>query len=161
MDDIEHYLPHRAPMRVIDELIEADDEHAIAAAEVPASGLLIGEDGRLPAWATIEHMAQTVAAWAGARAQREARSAPLGFLLGTRRLDLHCASLAAGTRLLVKARREMIADNGLGVFECEVRANDALVANALVSVYEPEDGMAYLAQARAAQDAQDAQKGQA
>jgi predicted hotdog family 3-hydroxylacyl-ACP dehydratase len=147
MDSIEHYVPHRGAMCLIDRLIEADDEHAVAEAEVPAGGLLVGEDGRMPAWATIEHMAQTVAAWAGARARRQGRPVPLGFLLGTRRLELHQTSLAAGTRLHIRTRCEMIAANGLGMFECQVSAAGQPVANAFVSVYEPEDALSYLAQA--------------
>jgi predicted hotdog family 3-hydroxylacyl-ACP dehydratase len=147
MEPIEHYLPHRGAMRLIDELLEADEQHAVATAEVPAQGLLLSEEGQMPAWATIEHMAQTIAAWAGARARREGRPVPLGFLLGTRRMELHRTRLAAGTRLRIGVRCEMIAANGLGMFECEVSADGQRVAQAFVSVYEPDDALGYLARA--------------
>jgi predicted hotdog family 3-hydroxylacyl-ACP dehydratase len=153
MESIDHYVPHRGAMCLIDELIEADDERAVATAQVPEGGLLIGEDGRMPTWATIEHMAQTVAAWAGARARRQGRPVGLGFLLGTRRLQIHQPSLAAGSRLRVDVCCEMIAANGLGMFECEVSADGQPVSSAFVSVFEPEDASVYLAQAAAGGEA--------
>ena len=81
---IEQYLPHRGAMRLIDRLIEAGEEHAVAEVDVPDEGLFV-RDGSVPAWVGIEYMAQTIAAWAGARALRTGGSPKLGFLLGSRR----------------------------------------------------------------------------
>ena len=141
---IENYIPHRAPMRLIDRLVEADDQHALVEADVPAQGRFV-RDGAMPTWVGIELMAQAIAAWAGARARRRGEPVPLGMLLGTRKLEIRRATLPAGALLRIHARCELMAANGLGMFECRVTLGDEEVASALVSVYEPADAMGTLA----------------
>jgi predicted hotdog family 3-hydroxylacyl-ACP dehydratase len=140
---IEDFILHRGPMRLVDCLVEADDECAVVEAQVPHEGLFV-HDGRMPGYIVIEHMAQTIAAWAGARARRAGREPSLGFLLGTRRMELLCDSLPAGARLTMTVRCELMAGNGLGMFDCEVLHEGQRVAQAKVSVFEPPDAGAYL-----------------
>ena len=66
---IEAWMPHRGEMRLIDRLLVVDEVHAVAEVDVPLDGLFV-RDGQVAAWVGIEYMAQTVAAWAGARARR-------------------------------------------------------------------------------------------
>ena len=40
--------------------------------------------------------------------------------------------------------RELLGDNGLGMFDCTIRAEEQVRATARISVYEPEDGSAYV-----------------
>jgi predicted hotdog family 3-hydroxylacyl-ACP dehydratase len=140
---IEHFILHRGPMRLVERLVEADDEHAVVEAQVPHDGLFLHE-GQMPSYIVIEQMAQSIAAWAGAKARRAGREPSLGFLLGTRRMELQCDSLPAGARLTMTVRCELMASNGLGMFDCEVRHEGRLVAQAKVSVFEPPDAEAYL-----------------
>jgi predicted hotdog family 3-hydroxylacyl-ACP dehydratase len=140
---IDDFILHRGAMRLVDRLVAADDDHAVVEAQVPHDGLFV-HDGRMPAYIVIEHMAQAIAAWAGARARRAGQAPALGFLLGTRRMELLCDALPAGARLVMTVRCELLADNGLGMFDCEVRHGAALVAQAKVSVFEPPDAAAYL-----------------
>ncbi|MNR45943.1 hypothetical protein D3C85_1648500 [compost metagenome] len=44
----------------------------------------------------------------------------------------------------VEVRCELIGSNGLGMFDCQVLEHDRPLARARISVYEPEDGAAYL-----------------
>jgi predicted hotdog family 3-hydroxylacyl-ACP dehydratase len=132
---IENYIPHRGPSRLIDRLVEADDQHALVEADVPAQGRFI-RDGAMPTWVGIEYMAQAIAAWAGARARRRGEPVPLGMLLGTRKLEIRRASLPAGATLRIDARCELMAGNGLGMFECRMNLGEEEVASALVSVFE-------------------------
>jgi predicted hotdog family 3-hydroxylacyl-ACP dehydratase len=143
MTTIEDFIPHRATMRLVDRLVEADDEHAVVEAEVPHDGLFV-HDGQMPAYIVIEQMAQSISAWAGARARAAARPVPLGFLLGTRRMELQRASLQAGARLTMRVQCELLAANGLGMFDCEVHCEGELVAQARLSVFEPADAQAFL-----------------
>lgn len=140
---IEDFIPHRGAMRLVDELVDVDEDHAVVEATVPADGMLV-HDGRMPSYIVIEHMAQSIAAWAGARARREGRPVRLGFLLGTRKLELHCDDLPAGARLRMSVHCELIADNGLGMFDCRVEHDGELVAQGKVSVFEPTDAHAFL-----------------
>ncbi|QBK05253.1 hypothetical protein DW355_11255 [Hylemonella gracilis] len=137
---IDHYLPHRRGMLLVDRLLAADEEGATCELTV-RDGLFAHEDG-VPAWVGIEYMAQTVATWAGAgHARRGTRQRP-GFLLGSRRYTAHVGAFALGTRLRVTVRCELLGDNGLGMFDCRIQDADteALLAQARVSVYEQAEG---------------------
>ena len=52
--------------------------------------------------------------------------------------------LAYGTRLRIECQRELMGDNGLGMFACRLLEGDAVIATANVSVFEPPDPTAYL-----------------
>ncbi len=144
--NIERFLPHRAPIRLIDRLINADDEHVVVEAQVPTHGRFV-RDGVMPAWVSIEYMAQAIAAWAGARAVRRGDVPQIGLLLGTRKLELHRADIPCGALLSIRAHCELETDNGLGMFACHMMLGDEVVARANLSVYEPEDSANYLARA--------------
>ena len=51
---------------------------------------------------------------------------------------------ASGSLLRVEARRELLGENGLGVFACRILAGDEEIATANVSVFEPPDALAYM-----------------
>ena len=140
---IENYVPHRGAMLLLDRLLAADDESAVAEVTVPRDGLYLQDEG-MPAWVGLEYMAQTVAAWAGWRALQAGKSVKLGFLLGTRKFDAGTDFFAPDTRLTVHVLCELVGDNGLGMFDCTIRIHDEVRATARISVYEPEDGGAYV-----------------
>jgi predicted hotdog family 3-hydroxylacyl-ACP dehydratase len=135
---VEACVPHRGAMRLIDRLLCADDALAVAEVDVPLDGLFV-RDGTVPAWVGIEYMAQTVAAWAGARAMRAGGRPRIGFLIGSRRYEARCASFRGGSTLRVEARCELMADNGLGMFDCRIFLEGVEVASARLSVFEPDD----------------------
>lgn len=143
LDPIEAYVPHRGAMRLIDRLLEVDEEGAVAEVVVPADGPF-ARDGRMPAWVGIEYMAQTISAWSGDRARRAGQAPRTGFLLGTRRYAADCADFAAGSVLRIEARQEFIGSNGLGLFDCRILLDGVEVASARLSTFEPEDGAEYL-----------------
>lgn len=141
---IENYVPHRGAMLLIDQLLHTDAESATAQVTVPRDGLFLQDEG-MPAWVGLEYMAQTVAAWAGWQAVQAGKPVKLGFLLGTRKFDAQCAFFAPGTTLRIHVRSELVGDNGLGMFACEIHnEGQDVLAQARVSVYEPEDGSAYI-----------------
>lgn len=140
-------LPHRGGMLLIHRLLHADDETALAEVDVRPDSLFAHPDG-IPAWVGLEYMAQAVAAWAGARAQRAGRKPRLGFLLGTRRYESQTSLFVHGTTLQVQVRCELMADNGLGQFDCQISESGRLLCQARVSVFEPEDAGEVLGGAR-------------
>lgn len=140
---IEAYIPHRGAMRLIDRLVSIGPDHVAVEAEVRADQLFV-QGGELPAWVGIELMAQAIAAWAGGRALERGEPVNMGFLLGTRRYVADCAGFAVGSVLRIEARSELVADNGLGMFDCRICANGEELARAHVSVFAPKDGMTYL-----------------
>jgi len=143
MHPIEAYIPHRGAMRFIDRLVEHDAESVVVEAQVPFDGLFLEAAG-MPAWVGIEYMAQAIAAWAGAQAQARGEMPKLGFLLGTRHFTCTRGHFAHGLLLRIEARREVMGDNGLGVFACRISDRGEELAAALVSVFEPADANAFL-----------------
>jgi len=135
---IEQVIPHRGAMRLIDRLLDWDGQRVAVELTVPVDGPF-HEPAGVPAWVGIEYMAQTVAAWAGARAMRAGGRPRIGFLIGSRRYEARCASFRGGSTLRVEARCELMADNGLGMFDCRIFLEGVEVASARLSVFEPDD----------------------
>ncbi len=130
------WVPHRGAMSLLDAVDRCDDERVVARVRVPAQGLFNGADG-VPAWVGIEYMAQTVAAWSGARARAGGGSPRIGYLLGSRRYEATVPAFAAGAELTVHAQCELMADNGLGMFDCRIEQDGRVLATGRLSVFEP------------------------
>lgn len=139
-------VPHRRAMSWLDRIVYADAQQVRAQAQVRAHGLFV-RAGRIDAWVGIEYMAQAIAAWAGQRARQQGRPVALGFLLGTRRYDARRPWFAVGERLCIQAQCELMGSNGLGLFHCRIDVGEAggpAAALASLSVFEPQDGPAFL-----------------
>lgn len=141
--DIERVVPHRGTMRLVDRLVEWDEDGVVVELRVPDEGPFSHGEG-VPAWVGVEYMAQTIAAWAGCHARAAGREPSIGFLLGTRRYESSTSWFRAGAVLRVEATRELLGDNGLGMFSCRILGDGEELATANVSVFEPPDAMAYL-----------------
>lgn len=136
-------VPHGGRMRLLDAAIEGDDESLLARVEIRADSLFFDGAG-VGGWVGIEYMAQAVAAWAGWRARLAGAAPKVGFLLGSRRYTSERASFVLGECLLVEARRQFQADNGLGYFDCLITIDGAVVATAALTVFEPDDALQFL-----------------
>lgn len=134
----ESLLPHRPPMLLIDRALEANDDTITASAVVHADTIFV-ENGRLPAHALLEYMAQTMGLWACWQAKQAGLPPPVGFLLGTRSLTLAVDSVSVGSDLALRATRIYISDEGLAQFDCEARLNGELIACAKINAFQPKD----------------------
>lgn len=143
LHDIEQVIPHRGTMLLVDRVVRWDAETVAVELTVPADGPFHVEGG-VPAYMGVEYMAQAVACWAGCQARERSLPPPLGFLLGSRRYESSVPLFRSGQLLRVEARREILGENGLGVFACRILAADRELATANVSVFEPPDALAYL-----------------
>lgn len=142
---VERLVPHRGGMLWIDRVVHYDADGVVAEATVHAHHLLADEsDPGLPAWLGIEYMAQGIAAWAGGRALSRGEPVKPGFLLGTRRYHCHQPWLPFGLRMRIECHRELMGDNGLGMFACRLLDGERELASANVSVFEPPDPDTYL-----------------
>jgi predicted hotdog family 3-hydroxylacyl-ACP dehydratase len=111
--------------------------------DVPFDGLFV-RDGAVPAWVGIEYMAQTVSAWAGARARGQGGAPRAGLLLGSRRYEARRNAFPSGARLRVEARCELMGANGLGQFDCRIEMDGEEVATARIAVFDPPGGADFL-----------------
>jgi len=141
---VDRWVPQRGAMQLLDRIVDVDADKAVAEVDVPVDGLFT-RDGQVPAWIGIEYMAQAISAWAAGRSKRQGGDGPkLGLLLGSRRYVADCAGFPAGATLRIEARCELIGDNGLGLFDCRIEMDGRQVASARVSVFEPDDAIAFL-----------------
>jgi predicted hotdog family 3-hydroxylacyl-ACP dehydratase len=142
---IEEILPHRGDMLLLDRITEATAERLCAQAEARADAWYADAEGSMPAWITIELMAQAIAAFVGLEHRRHGRPIKIGFLLGTRKFSCTVPAIAPGTVLDVVANLAYREPEGLGAFDCYIMAGDARVAEATIKVYEPDDPTRFLA----------------
>lgn len=141
-------VPHGGDMSLLDRMIELDAERIVCTTVIRTGGLFNHADGRFPAWAGVELMAQSVAAWAGAHALNEQRPVRLGFLLGTRHYTCNVDSFPVGCSLRIQAERAFHDENGMGSFACRIEA-PGIEAQARLSVFSPPDADLFFSQAAA------------
>lgn len=147
--DTASLLPHSGRMVLIDRINRYGDDFVEAVTQIRSDHILL-VDGMLPYTAFIELMAQAVGAYAGIQARKNAQPVRLGFLLGTRKLEIFTQSVPVGTHLLATAHMSIQDVGGMGVFDCELRWTDApetssetlpsdgILARASLNVYSPE-----------------------
>lgn len=140
---VDDLVPHRGDMSWLDTVVSADADTVVAEATIRPDSFFV-RDGALPIWVGVEFMAQSVAAWAGHRGRQQGRPARIGFLLGTRRFDVHRQAFRVGERLRIEARCKLMGDNGLGMFACRILVDGEVAAEANLSVFEPPDEAAFL-----------------
>lgn len=134
--DAIQYIPHEQPMVFIDHIVEANEGYAVAELTITPELMFCETDG-LPTWVTIEIMAQTISAYSGWRGQQLQQEPKVGFLLGTRKLQLPFAYFKIGQLLKIRVEQQYLHE-GLGQFFCEIHCDEHVIS-AMLSVYEPTD----------------------
>ena len=139
LPDIRALLPHQGTMVLLDRLVSVGEDTLCAEVDIHPAALFCRE-GETGAWVGIEYMAQAIAAYAGYSAWQRDEPVKIGFLLGTRRYECTQPAFPSGSTLQVHVQRVLQADNGLGAFECHIteKATDITVANATITVFQPE-----------------------
>ena len=125
-------LPHRPPMRLIDEVVLASGRRLVARATIREDHILL-EGGRVTPLLAIELFAQAAAAllvWLGGQGAPPAVS---GYLLGTRKLDMDPGGFGPGDVLDIVVE-ETWSTPGLAQLTGELRRNGATVATGSVTV---------------------------
>lgn len=140
MPEIRALLPHSGPMVLLDRVLSVDHDSLCAEVRIGAGSMLAQPQG-VGAWVGIEYMAQAIAAHAGWLAQRRGEPVKVGFLLGARKYEATLGFFAPGCVLQVHVQRMLLADNGLGAFDCriDVDGGAASVATAVVTVFQPDN----------------------
>ena len=137
------FLPHRPPMILLAELISVDVP-GVASAVADTSPDCIFYDPELkgvPACAAVEYMAQTMALAVGAEHRRRGQAPRVGFILGTRRLEVKVATFESGKRYVTNAKC-VYGDDEFASFDCSITDPDgATVATALFTAYQPPESM--------------------
>lgn len=136
MMDAVQFIPHEKPMVFVDHLIEANENFAIAELLIQPDLMFCDAQG-LPTWSSIELMAQTISAYAGHKGQMLGLPPKIGFLLGTRKMQLPLPYFALGETVRIKVEQSYLHE-GLGQFNCEIEYREHRIC-AMLSVFEPAE----------------------
>lgn len=136
MMDAVQFIPHEQPMVFVDHLIEANDVFAIAELVIRPELMFCEAEG-LPTWTSIELMAQTISVYAGHKGKMSGLPPKIGFLLGTRKMQLPVPYFALGESVRIKAEQGYLHE-GLGQFNCEIEYREHRFS-AMLSVFEPPE----------------------
>ncbi|WP_082035574.1 hotdog family protein [Shewanella sp. cp20] len=146
-------LPHRAPMILIDKLLEQAPDTLLTEVNISAESAYFDDASQsVPNYVGIEYMAQSIAALAGLEASARGEPIRVGFLLGTRKLTFAIPAYRLGERYQTRVSRLYQEDNGLAVFDCKIFHNNQLVAEANVNVFQPQDTQAYILESQAGKE---------
>ncbi len=136
-------ISHREPMILIGGLDDFNDESATCWLDIDEHSAFYQTDkSGVPAYIGIEYMAQSIAAFAGAKALEQGKAVQIGFLLGSRKYQQRQNYFDKGSHLKVKIVELHKEPSGLGVYSCEILNQEDIIATAQVNVFlppEPQD----------------------
>ncbi|MBD1575175.1 hotdog family protein [Vibrio sp. S11_S32] len=134
---IHQLIPHQAPMILVDRLIDVGDEHIDTQVDIQSNNLFFDQQSQtVPAYVGIEFMAQSIAAWSGYQAWKQGATPSIGFLLGSRRYHSQQPHFPLHTTLDIHAEKVM-ENNGMAVFQCEIKYQGESVASAQLNAFVP------------------------
>ncbi|MBD2798058.1 hotdog family protein [Xenorhabdus sp. 18] len=137
---VDRYLPHEAPMVLLEQVINVSDNHVHCQVTVSQDGVLspfLNQEGHLPGWFAIEIMAQTIGVWSGwhRKARKEADSA-LGMLLGGRAVRCQVPAFTQGSVLDIQMNL-LLQDEKFGSFEGEISCYGTVLVTGRLNTYQP------------------------
>ena len=137
--EVEKWLPHRERMVLLDEVVEAGENGAVAKVNI-SQDTEFCVDGKVPAWVGIEYMAQTMAAYSGGIAMGKDEEVSIAFLLGARRYNSTVSHYKIGDELTIRVKPAMFHD-AISNFDCVIELNSEEVATAGLTAYKPDKEM--------------------
>ncbi|MEH6579265.1 MAG: hotdog family protein [Amphritea sp.] len=135
-------VPHSGKMSLLDAIVGYGEDWLEAEVHISSDSMFADTQG-VPAWVGLEYLAQTIGAFAGLQERLNGGKPKLGFLLGSRKYQCSTDYFPLGHVLSLRVQREMQAENGLSVFQCELQG-DGLDASARLNVFQPEDADKFL-----------------
>ncbi len=139
---VSELVPHADRMSLLDKIVAYGDGWLNAEVKITPESLFADERG-VPAWVGVEYMAQAIAAYAGLQERLGGGAPKIGFLLGTRKYTTNAEYFTPESRLSIQIKLDMVAENGLNVFACELLSGD-LRAEAVINVFQPDDAAKFL-----------------
>ena len=138
-------VPHSGAMVLLDRVFSADAENLCAEVTIHAGSVFYdAPSAGVGSWVGIEYMAQAIAAHAGYLARLAGAPVKIGFLLGARRYEAQLPLFVDGSVLQVHVQQALQGENGLGAFECRIEMAGAVLAQATITVFQPEDAKQFL-----------------
>ncbi len=139
-------VPHSGKMSLLDVIVGYGEDWLEAEVHISADSMFVDEHG-VPAWVGLEYLAQAIGAYAGLQERLSGGAPKLGFLLGSRHYHSSSDYFKLGQVLSLRVQREMQAENGLSVFQCELHG-EGVDAAARLNVFQPDDADTFLQDAK-------------
>ena len=133
-------LPHAEPMILLSGYLPSDSDDTVQSWVdiVPSSPFFDAAQGGVPGCVALEYMAQTMALCVGFRRRRNNLPPRLGFVLGSRKLEVSIPFFRSGERYRVYVRCTY-QDESFGSFDCTVADSaGATVASAQMTAFQPD-----------------------
>lgn len=140
------FVPHKDGMCLLNRIVDAGDQWLKAQVDISPESLFSTAQG-IPSYVGLEYLAQAVAAWAGYQERLNGGKPKIGFLVGTRRYRVSEPIFTFGDQLQIHVQQELVAQNGLQVFGCELYGN-TVKGSAHINVFQPDDINAFLEETR-------------
>lgn len=139
-------LPHAAPMVLLERVVTYGEDWLIAAVDLGRSNILADGIG-VPAYATLEYMAQAISAYAGIKRVLAGQQAQIGFLLGTSSFESLYNYLPDQGEAFVRIDVVFAEESLVSLFDCHVYIageEGVELARASLKVFQPDDANALL-----------------
>lgn len=139
-EDAGAYLPHEAPMVLLSGCVPAGAGEPVEAwVEVgEKSPFFDAELGGVPGCVALEYMAQAAALWVGRMRAANGMAPAVGFVLGTRRMEISVPAFVPGVRYAVRADCSY-RDEAFAAFDCEVLGEGGRwAAAAQITAFQPK-----------------------
>lgn len=135
-------LPHRPPMTLLADVVAVDEPGvAVAVADVSSESVFFDPvSGGVPACVALEYMAQTMALAVGAERCKQGVALRVGFILGTRCLDVGIPVFDGQQRYVVRAKCAY-SDDEFASFDCAMYGpgGDVVAVASLTAFQPPEE----------------------
>ena len=139
------------PIILIDSIVSHQSDSLITQTQISPQSAYFDETLQgVPNYVGIEYMAQSIAALAGVEALLQGQPIKVGFLLGSRKLQMHQQLFTLGQTYRTHVTRLYQEESGLAVFDCQIFHQDRLMAQANVNVFQPADSQAYVNESHSA-----------
>lgn len=136
-------VPHAGAMCLLD-TVDAYGQDWIDTSVTIRPDSRFGDAHGVPAWVGLEFMAQTIAAWSGIEQVQAGVRPGIGLLVGTRHCAFEVDHFAHGWTLRLRAALLLRDEHDLAVFACSLQHDGAVLAQAQVKAYRPQDVEAFL-----------------
>lgn len=140
--ELESLLPHAPPMILLSGCEpEGADGSASAWVDVSESSPFFDfSAGGVPGCTALEYMAQTMALLVGRNRRKAGLPPAVGFVLGSRRMEVAIPFFKRGCRYLTHAQCTY-SDEAFASFACSVEDSGGnTVASAELTAFQPDDG---------------------
>jgi predicted hotdog family 3-hydroxylacyl-ACP dehydratase len=124
--DIESLIPHREPIKIINEVLEIHEDSVITTAIVNSSWPLFEGDG-VNSLVLIEAIAQTAAIIEGYKRNKQGKGNVKGWLVGIKSAEFNVANIPVNTRLTIFVNSKYSFDN-YAVVEGIIKTGEDILA---------------------------------